>query len=76
MIRKTLIKGMTLTAAFSAISTFTVFGAGAKISESRAKEVAVNEADIALDKADFRKIKLEYKYGRYEYEVEFLYNGI
>lgn len=41
------------------------------ISEEKAKEIALNHAGVAADKAVFEKVKLDKDDGVYEYEVDF-----
>ena len=45
---------------------------GNLISESRAKEIALNHAGYVESEVRFQKVRLERDDGRYEYEVEFI----
>ena len=51
------------------------FAASPRISRARAKEIAVAQAVLPASSVRFTKVKLDYEKGRYEYEIEFRYNG-
>ena len=68
-----------ITAAFAALALtvgafgFNALAANTKITADQAKEIAVKRAGVPG--ARYTKVKLDYEHGRYEYEIEFLYNG-
>ena len=72
-----------ITAAFAALAlTVGTFGfnasaANTKITPEQAKERAKSIAlsDAGVSGVSFTKVKLDYEHGRYEYEIEFFYNG-
>ena len=77
--KKKVLKAALLAATVSATGLFalTSFAANPKITQAHAKEIAVARAGIPMASANFKKVKLEFERdrGRYEYDVEFLYNG-
>ena len=70
-----------ITAAFAALALtvgafgFNALAANTKITADQAKEIAVKRAGVPASGARYTKVKLDYEHGRYEYEIEFLYNG-
>nr|WP_314507249.1 PepSY domain-containing protein [uncultured Lachnoanaerobaculum sp.] len=57
------------------VFALTSFAANPRISRARAKEIAVAQAGLPASSVRFTKVKLDYEKGRYEYEIEFRYNG-
>ena len=57
------------------VFALTSFAASQRISRARAKEIAVAQAGLPASSVRFTKVKLDYEKGRYEYEIEFRYNG-
>lgn len=70
-----------ITAAFAALALtvgafeFNASAANTKITVEQAKEIAVKRAGVPASGARYTKVKLDYEHGRYEYEIEFFYNG-
>ena len=75
--KKIVLKAALLAATISSTGVFalTSFAANPRISRARAKEIAVAQAGLPASSVRFTKVKLDYEKGRYEYEIDFRYNG-
>ena len=75
--KRIVLKAALLAATISSTGVFalTSFAANPKITQARAKEIAVAKAGVQVGNVNFKKVKLEYEHGRYEYDIEFLYNS-